>query len=103
MTTDDQWYAMQLKRADMAEQLCKELLLNCPNPEVESEEGAWQNAALRTALRTAIELIRDNPPKTWTSDFLQGHWAGLIEAAGRICSGVELSMYDPRFHPERYR
>lgn len=100
--TDEQWYAEAVKRADVAEELCRELTRLCPNPEHESEEGARQNAALRTALRTVIDLIRMNPPKDWTSDFLSGHWAGLIEVAMRICSDVELSLYDPRSHPERY-
>lgn len=101
MSIDQAYYQQAKARAAIAQELRRDLMKICPDSQ-QDESGASANAGARVALRTAVELIEMNPPKAWTSEYLQGHWAGLIEAAMRIISGVELEMYDPRLHPERY-
>jgi hypothetical protein len=87
------------KRVEMAEELCVELLRTCPDAIVEDEIGARNNAALRSALHTARELITMDSTRP-TGDGWYG--IGVREAALKIISAVELSMYDPRSHPARY-
>lgn len=101
MSIDQAHYQQAKACAAIAEELRRDLMLICPDSQ-QDEDGARANVGARAALRTAVELIEMNPPKDWTSEYLQGHWAGLMETALRIISGVELEMYDPRSHPERY-
>lgn len=101
MNIDREYYQDAKARVAIAQELRRDLMLICPDSQ-QDDEGGRANVGARAALRTAVELIEMNPPKAWTSEYLQGHWAGLIEAAMRIISDVELEMYDPRSHPERY-
>ena len=99
---DEKAYERAQRLARRAEGLISELIRVCPDSQVDFA-GAWGNTAARCALRTAVETIQHNPARKHPSEWLEGHWAGLIEAAGKIIWNVETSMYDPRDHPERYR
>ncbi len=87
----------QRKRVEVAEELTSELLRTCPDAVVEDEIQARNNAACRAALRAALDILTIEPPtgRGWYD-------VGRREVALRIISAVELSMYDPRSHPERY-
>jgi hypothetical protein len=98
---DAEYYASALERVKVARELCTELMRTCP-ANGRRPDALRANVGVRAALRAACEIIEHNPPKDWTSDFLQGHWSGMIEAGMRIISAVETEMYDPREHPERY-
>ncbi len=87
----------QRKRVEVGKELIDELLLTCPDAVVEDEIQARNNAACRAALHAALDILTIEPPasRAWYD-------VGRREVALRIISSVELSMYDPRSHPERY-
>ncbi|MFA9272615.1 MAG: hypothetical protein ACEQSX_18060 [Baekduiaceae bacterium] len=99
---DAEYYASALECVKVARELRTELTRVCPDAIVEDAIGARTNVAARAALRTACEIIEHNPPKDWTAHYFEGHWSGMIEAAMKIISAVEMEMYDPREYPERY-
>lgn len=99
---DERAYEHAQRLARRAEGLIGELTRVCPDSQVDPI-GARSNVAARQALRTAVEVIQHSPVRKHPSEWFEGHWAGLIEVAGKIIWNVELSMYDPREHPERYR
>jgi hypothetical protein len=90
-----------MKCLKLAKQLSRDLLKICPDSQVDPE-GARGNVAARVALRCAIEMIEHNQPEVKNNPTLDGYWAGMIDAACRLISAVEMEMYDPRLHPERY-
>ncbi len=87
------------RRIAVAEELISELTRTCPDAAVEDEIGARNNAAARAALHAAVSAImmdaRNKSGDGWYA-------IGVRETGLRIISSVELSMYDPRSHPERY-
>lgn len=91
-----------MERLKVGQALQKELLLTCPDSQFD-EENARANVAARAALKSACDLIRHNQPKKTPHPVLDGMWAGIIQAAVTVIGAVEMSMYDPRTHPERYK
>jgi hypothetical protein len=96
---DERRHEYERRRVAVAEELCAELLRTCPDAVVEDEIGARNNAACRAALHAAVNAImmdaRNKVGDGWYA-------IGVRETGLRIISAVELSMYDPREHPERY-
>lgn len=95
-------YEKALQRVKIGNELRRELMLICPDAQ-QDPQGARGNIAARRALSTAMEIIRHSPPVIMEGPALSGHWAGMIDAACRLISAVELEMYDPREHPDRYK
>lgn len=95
-------WSKALVRLRVGRLLYRELQRTCPDSQVDPE-GARANSAARTALGAAIDIVRHNQPTKKASPILDGHWAGVVEAACRIITAIELDMYDPRSHPERYK
>lgn len=95
-------YEKALQRVKLGNELRQELTKICPDAQ-QDPEGARGNVAARSALVAAMEIIRHSPPVIMESPALSGHWAGMLDAACRLISAVELSMYDPREHPDRYK
>lgn len=91
-----------LEKLRTARELHKELLKISPNSQFDAE-GARGNGAARAALNAAIDIIQHSPPTSTMAVILDGHWAGLMEGAVKIITAVEMEMYDPRAHPERYK
>lgn len=77
------------------------LRARCPDPQ-QDPVGARSNLAARAALTAAKDIITNNPPNRQLNPVMDGHWAGLMDAATRIISTVELQVFDPRLYPERY-
>ena len=97
-----QVWNLAMAKMKLARDLCRDLLKICPDG-AQDPDGATGNAAARAALRAAIDIIEHNPPKLTGDPMLDGYWAGLLSGATRIISNVEMEMYDPRSHPERYQ
>jgi hypothetical protein len=96
VTAEEQHWALAQKRLETATELRRDLIRMCP------DSRATSNCAARAALRTAAEIIEMNPLREFEYEWEGMHWAGVIEAAIRIISAVEMEMYDPRSYPERY-
>lgn len=84
-------------RITVADELCADLLRSCPDGQ-QDEIGARDNGAARAALHCAVDILRFMSPLSGEAWYR----VGVRETALRIISAVELEMYDPRSHPERY-
>lgn len=96
-----EYYRYAQQRQTVAMDMVHHLLRICPDSQLDPT-GAAGNTAARAALRAACDIIEHNPPREWVSVYLQGHWTGVIEAALKVISAVELDLWDPRTYPERY-
>lgn len=101
MTPEQGDWALAQRRLKVGRELHAEICRVIPDEGDEAMQRV-KSAAWRSLL-DAIEMIETNPLREFKyGGWEVGHWVGLIEAAMRIISGVELAMYDPRSHPERY-
>lgn len=100
MTPEEGHWNEAQRRLKIGRELHTEICRVFPD---EGNEGMRRvkSAAWRSLL-DALEMIEHNPLREFRDDWDRAHWAGRIEVAMRIISGVEMAMYDPRSHPERY-